>query len=428
MSCVVSKMQNEKNGKTILYYIKKVIWKCIKIARWISIFDVAYIYMECKNNNKELIHFKVDSIEDYCICNGETFIEIEPECNRPVFMPAYFEKSEGTEYFFKSPKIYVVYLNSVMIVGSTGLVLTKKKVLFDGPKYDTEHRIMFQSGALRKCDKNIAFIEVEKGITSIEKAINLCGFASTNYYHITMEILSRLEYINQLSGTRDIPILIDEEIRLYPQMEQLLLIIKKDREIIYVEKGVRVKVDSLIHPSMNTWMPINVMKREMFRLSDNLIAESGIKNIKSCVDQYIEKQTNRKIYISRKSANIRRIVNEDKIIPLFESAGFEIVQTEDLSYLEQVRLFSSAKCVVGASGAAMTNIIYCNQGTVIGCIIPQEYGFCIYSTIAHLVGCKTLFLNVDVIQKNNVISADFYEVNEDICKRYINELSRMCNT
>lgn len=133
----------------------------------------------------------------------------------------------------------------------------------------------------------------------------------------------------------------------------------------------------------------------------------------------------RKVYISRRNCHAIRLVNEAELIPLFEQAGFDIVYTETMSYMEQVELFSSVKCVVAPTGAALTNVIYCHSGTVVGCIIPQEYVFCIYSTLAEYIGGKTLFLNPKIVSRGGTIGEDCYEVEPALCRRYIKRLVEM---
>lgn len=75
---------------------------------------------------------------------------------------------------------------------------------------------------------------------------------------------------------------------------------------------------------------------------------------------------NHRLYISRRKAALRRIVNESEIIPVLEAHGFETVLCEDLSLAEQIGLFAKTTAVIGAHGAGLTNLIYCDPGTYVG--------------------------------------------------------------
>lgn len=408
--------------------IRKKFWKLARATKTESIVDLLYHIADAFIHHKEIIWLKVKSVGQYCEDYDDSMLrEIEAEQDRLVYEPPFFEQSEGKEYSFGAPSVYVAVLHDVTVLSATGVVLTDKYILCDMIKRDQEHRIKWPWGAVRRANKNRVMLVADRDVMEIEKAINLCGFASNNYYHFTMEILSRLKYVEQLPDVRNLPILIDEGIRVYPQLEELLQVMSRGRDVIYVPHETRIKVHLLVQPSMNTWGPLNVESWDLFKMSDNLMAQSGIMNIRSCVGEYLSEQTTRKIFISRKNYSTTRLRNEAAIIPLFEAAGFEIVYPETLSYVEQIHLFSSVKCVVGVTGAAMTNIVYCHPGTVAGCIIPQEYGFCVYSTIAKLIGCQTLFLSPGIISRSECIVADGYQVDEAQCRRYIAKLIEMCD-
>ncbi|WP_321783630.1 glycosyltransferase family 61 protein [Paraburkholderia sp. J94] len=78
----------------------------------------------------------------------------------------------------------------------------------------------------------------------------------------------------------------------------------------------------------------------------------------------------RRIYITRRNmerasiaAGTRRMRNEEELIHALTAHGFEIVEPSKLSAVEQIRLFSSAGTVVGPSGSAMFNAVFCHPGT-----------------------------------------------------------------
>ncbi|WP_310621073.1 glycosyltransferase family 61 protein [Flexibacterium corallicola] len=81
----------------------------------------------------------------------------------------------------------------------------------------------------------------------------------------------------------------------------------------------------------------------------------------------------RKIYVCRQDAKIRQVLNEQKLIDLLGSYGFEVVTPGNLSHKEQVKVFSEAKIVVGVHGAGLTNLMFTQpEGHVIE-IFPADY-------------------------------------------------------
>ena len=404
------------------YVIK--MWKLVVgvLRRLIPPFDIFWIKLTASRRNNVIQKYTPISFAEYCQKKAGKLYVIENEQERIVYEPAYYNKSEAREHSFLAHSIYVAELNNLFAHGGTGLVLSGEHVLTDICANDVDGRVKYVAGAIRRANDRAFYVETTEDIDEIECAINLCGLAANNYYHLTVEILSRYEYVRTYLGERKVPVLIDESVSKIPQFKELTETILADCRIIYVPEYKRVLCKTLIQPSMNTWMPMNVRRKNDFRICDNLVAESGISNIRNATSKYMIDKVDKKIFISRKNATLSRIVNEREVCDLFAENGFEVVCTENLSYREQVELFSSARIIVGASGAAMTNLVYCNPGTVFGCIIPRKYGFCIYSSIAHMVGCKMLNLDAKVVKSKRYISTEQCMVDMNECKEYLESL------
>ena len=72
-----------------------------------------------------------------------------------------------------------------------------------------------------------------------------------------------------------------------------------------------------------------------------------------------------KIYISRSKASRRKIVNEEQILPILSRMGFKTIYCEDLSFLEQVILFSKVRYLVSNHGAGLSNMLFMSSGASI---------------------------------------------------------------
>ncbi len=398
---------------------------CIPIIRNYRITDSIYLYVQAFFRGEKLREYDVLSVTEFAKDNNVEIIEIEKETVRPVYIPEFFGRSKANIEYYNSPNIYIAKLYDVDVIGGTGILRHKQIVLFDYLAGDNDNRLDLHFYPLRRNDGH-KLLMVDGNVSGeIDKAINLLGFGSTNYYHFTIEILSRLAYIDQYEEYRDLPILVDEEITKYDQLREMLIMANiHNHSIKYIGFGQYYHVNEIIMPSMNTWMPLNVRDRTLFRVDDNLIAESAVRNIHAFTGSKKKKQTDKKIFISRVNTKNSRIQNEKEIATLFKARGYDIVCTEEMSYIDQIELFSEAKCVVGSSGAALTNILYCHEGTMIGCIIPEMYHFYIYSSLAYLCGCNCLFLDASIAGETKYISSDRIVVDIEKCKEYISEIEK----
>lgn len=80
-----------------------------------------------------------------------------------------------------------------------------------------------------------------------------------------------------------------------------------------------------------------------------------------------------RVFISRRSARGRRLVDEDRLLSLLKRHGFEIVEMERLDLGAQIALMTRAKVVLAPHGAGLTNMLFCQPGTRIIEIADPAY-------------------------------------------------------
>lgn len=140
-------------------------------------------------------------------------------------------------------------------------------------------------------------------------------------------------------------------------------------------------------------------------------------------DQQAEKST-RKIYISRLDADRRKLINENDVIDLVSSLGFEIIECSKLTVEEQRKLFASASIVIAPHGAALTNIVWMHQRSTLIELLPQQHAYPCFYDMARIIGLNYTAIECTQLDKNdNPLFADIH-VSLDAVK---NTLSNMVN-
>lgn len=410
------------------YYVSRKLYQKILKNTWCEIyFMLVKEYM--KPTPASFSCYDIISIKKYAKQSDDVDIEIiQPSQVCEVCIPEFFECSEEKNEKYISPDIYLATVPNVSVIGGSNVVIAKKYLLNDAVANDLEKRLDIRYASIKAVLNHTVLVEDAIECINIEKAINLVGAASFNYYHLIVEILSRLTFVDRNERYADYPILVDEIVLKIPQYKAALFCINKGKhKIIAVKKGQQCNIHVAVLPSSNVWMPTNIYNRDTIRNSDFLISKEVLNNIRSSVQLYDEKRPFRKIFVSRKNTQTVRLRNEESIREIFKENGFEIVYTEELTFQEQVEYFGQASCVVAASGAALTNIIFCQPGTIIGCIIPEEHHFYMYSTIAHLLGLIPFFLKGKIVEKTPYAAGDSFILDKEYTCRYIMELKNRMN-
>lgn len=100
----------------------------------------------------------------------------------------------------------------------------------------------------------------------------------------------------------------------------------------------------------------------------------------------------KRIFISRRMAKRRRVVNEDVIQTFLERSGFVTVVLETMKVEDQVSLFAGADVVVAPHGAGLSNLLFCSVGTkVVEFFSPNAVTFG-YWGLSHIIGLEYYYL------------------------------------
>ncbi len=88
----------------------------------------------------------------------------------------------------------------------------------------------------------------------------------------------------------------------------------------------------------------------------------------------VRADTPKRIYVSRNDARLRRVLNEDRLLPLLQARGFQRVLLAGMPIAGQVQLFREADVVVAPHGAGLAHIAWCKPGTKILEFFPTPEG------------------------------------------------------
>lgn len=103
------------------------------------------------------------------------------------------------------------------------------------------------------------------------------------------------------------------------------------------------------------------------RRSNHFVDPEAIEWVRRGILSNVTNQTDgpERVYVSRKDASRRRVLNEDEVSNVLEDYGFKTFVLSELGFKEQVELFAQANMVVGPHGAGFTNTIFSDDITLI---------------------------------------------------------------
>ena len=224
-----------------------------------------------------------------------------------------------------------------------------------------------------------------------------------SYYHFHVEVIGKLfiaKYFTDIEQYDQIIIPGQPKKFMFEMLEKLNILNK-----IRVEPSQSILYENVTIPSLSANM-------------DGYIPYDLVEFLR---DSFGKKQDPiRKIYVSRKDAFHRRVINEQEIINIVKMAGFELVTLEGLSFFEQVMLFSSAKIVIAPHGAGLTNLIYCSSETIVYEMFSTNYINKAYTELCSEIGIEYYY---SAFPGNDDLNND-YHVDVRALKEFIEKVDK----
>ncbi len=180
-------------------------------------------------------------------------------------------------------------------------------------------------------------------------AIAVTPEAAGNYYHWLIDLLPRillLKHATQNFSNYDAVLLNGS--RADYEGEALTALEVPPEKIRYVDSRDRFQIASAVISSMDH--------------SLTTVASWKIRSLRQFASLN-ESGQRRRLYLSRRRAAVRRIVNEEEILDLLRQHDFEILELENFHWREQIQTFGKASMIVAPHGAALANIAFCRPGT-----------------------------------------------------------------
>ncbi|MBD2664384.1 tetratricopeptide TPR_2 [Richelia sinica FACHB-800] len=212
------------------------------------------------------------------------------------------------------------------------------------------------------------------------KVAVLAGLSNHVYFHWMLDVLPRLELLKLDLKLAEIDYFIVDN-RLQFQQETLTTLQIPEEKQLQINSLHHLQATELIIPSFPgcvAWMP----KWTCDFLKQNFL--------KTEHHQFISPQ--KKIYITRKLAKSRRVINEDELLALLQIYGFQPVILESMSVAEQAALFAQAEIVISPHGSGLTNLVFCQPGTKVIELFSPNYVYHCYWWISNLVGLDYYYL------------------------------------
>ncbi|ODU13415.1 MAG: hypothetical protein ABS94_27035 [Variovorax sp. SCN 67-85] len=286
------------------------------------------------------------------------------------------------------PQKWIATIDNATVVGGFQVLASNRLVIYEpaaNPHRGFVAGIWQYIVSLNQKSEILLWFRYKKEV-SLPSAILLSGRCSPNYYHWLVEYLGRCYILEKKEALRKIPLIVDDG--MFPQEFDSLRTMLPDWPIYRMDNSTLLKVKKLHIPSTCTNLADN-LREPMWKCS--AICFRTLAHMQATVFRKFEidpaQKGHRKIFLARRSG--RNITNTIELEEVLASFGYEIIDTGLLSFEQQVRLFSEASAIVGAMGAAFTNLIFCRPGTqVLALSSPYTQLFCSQSNMALFAGCE----------------------------------------
>lgn len=361
---------------------------------------------------------KIRTGAEFCNLHGGSYIEALTKEEAYYTPPVFFGEAQIPHTVTLSlPECYLAELADVETAGATGYVFCGESALLDeGLRPDSyQYTSISRPTTLIQRHGKLLLISESDELPEIESAVMLSGVNSWHFYHWIYEYLVKFLLLSNAPKYSQWPLIVDRAVVEHPILKELLDIFNENgRELIIVEPFQRLKIKKLAYPSPLHWLDLKDPVSGSFLRPCRPEAIAFIRETVLRRLGIVPESRGRKIFVSRKGINRRKMINQDAVEAFFVNKGFISVQPENMRFAEQVRLFSEASHIVVDGSAILNSLFSPAKAKVLLLTNKLEGPQGLNGQIADLVGLDMVIFECDNITDTHVSKEqEDYVVNMD---------------
>ena len=332
---------------------------------------------------------------------------------------SFFNKNVKTfriKFFSSSHKEYNIYsTNKVRVYSdnSENLVYIKDKFVLPeislqlGKNYLIE---IEKNSILKTGTKKFLKKKYSGNILSLVQGIS----AVNNYGHWMLDILPKLCISEKFSNLNDFDGIYLPNIKNNFQKDSLKYFNINPNKYIDGSEINHIYAEKLTIPQHPYWEINKHQFETVANVDQDIISILRNKFLKNS-----ENTTKEKLYIDRSDSKYfhMQIENTEELHKFLKKNNFKILKLSEITFEDQISLFQNAEIVVGAHGAGLCNLIFCNPKTKVIEFSNKEFKCDLFKNI-----CK--INNLDYYKYISEKEVPIDRINPDI-KVSINKLSEL---
>ncbi len=221
-------------------------------------------------------------------------------------------------------------------------------LLFNRFQFNTK---VTKKGLVKSYIKSILYLMKSTKITKFDCILFVTNSNSHNFFHWFLDVLQKLEFVFESKNE-----ILNSKIK---------IIIPNGHDNSYVKKSLETfnmnfyfqKKNELIISNKSILLPDiaptgNYRKKQILNLSQRLKHNWSNK---------ITSKENKRIYITRKNANYRKLINESEIIDILLENGFTIVDFDNIGFNEQLEYTLNSEILISVHGAGLAHMLWMKE-------------------------------------------------------------------
>jgi len=299
-----------------------------------------------------------------------------------------------------------LHINSAKLMAGSEFIFKKDKAYKQSYTFGTDlsnfNFANFKGSLANNLDFLLCF-KNKQAKQKLNKIIYLSSTYDVNWHHWLLEVLPKLHILKtHIKDYNDYDIVVSQSVYKSKNHRDSLSLFRGVANVITINPLTQYKATNILYIESPSISNIEKKKDYKMRMQDGNFYREIFKTYKKEIENKLdtsEPKFGKRIYLSRDTS--KRNFNQKEIVEVLSEFNFLSIDPGKLSFSEQVNMFNNAEIIVGTTGSAWANILFCNPSAKGLYLCPDKIGkFSAYPNLASVSGMRLYYQDLKIKEKD----------------------------